>query len=239
MIDSAQSVRAFLRQYRPLLGYMIRIGIGLAIVLVAVYAFLAIAEDITNNEPIVRFDTIIVNAIHTNVSPSLVELMRLISLAGSEIPTVLTVLMVLYCLRQKAWYELLLIVTAVGGAHIMNGLLKLGFQRNRPTFTDPIGAVVGFSFPSGHAMGAMAFYGLMAYLSAKERRSRWDRIAIVVLMGIVVLLVGFSRVYLGAHYPSDVVAGYAAGLAWLALSISSAQALTHWDRRLLRSTKPV
>src|SRR5207244_443099 len=121
------------------------------------------------------------------------------------------------------WPDLLLLIVAVGGAQLLISLFKVVFHRARPTFTDPVTTAQGFSFPSGHSMGAMVFFGLMAYFLIRDNEKLSIRVIIGLIFVATVLLVGFSRIYLGVHFPSDVVAGYAAGIAWLALTINNVE----------------
>jgi membrane-associated phospholipid phosphatase len=138
-----------------------------------------------------------------------------------------------------------LLVVGVGGAELLDVILKLIFARPRPSLPDPLLALTSYSFPSGHAMGSMAFYGLLAYL-AIQRLSTWRwRVAVVIAMVFLILLIGFSRMYLGVHYLSDVLAGYAAGFAWLVITITGVETiirrrhdLSHADRTPVRPSIP-
>lgn len=96
-------------------------------------------------------------------------------------------------------------------ASIGNSLLKVGFARARPELLDPILVERGFSFPSGHAALSMVAYGVVAVLVWRSPVAPWARRAAVVLLGLVILAVGLSRVWLGVHYPTDVLAGWTAG----------------------------
>lgn len=113
-------------------------------------------------------------------------------------------------------------MTALAGGGLLNVVLKALFRRTRPVLPNPFMTEVGWSFPSGHAMGALIAYMMLAYIlvilfAGKGRR--W-----VVLMALLlVLLIGASRMYLGVHYFSDVIAGYAAGTAWLAICITGTE----------------
>ncbi|RYY40490.1 MAG: phosphatase PAP2 family protein [Chitinophagaceae bacterium] len=110
-------------------------------------------------------------------------------------------------------------VIAIGaGGFLVNYFMKLSFQRVRPPnpLIEPLN---NFSFPSGHATSAFIFYGLLAYLLTKTRLPGWLKYAIGILLISFSLLIGFSRVYLRVHYPSDVVAGFFIGFAWLLVTI--------------------
>ena len=98
-------------------------------------------------------------------------------------------------------------------------VLKRIFERVRPDIF-PVIAESGYSFPSGHAMGAICFYGILAYFAGLGLRSKPLRWGLMAAAGIYILLIGLSRVYLGVHYPTDILAGYAAGATWLFFCIT-------------------
>lgn len=99
---------------------------------------------------------------------------------------------------------------------LLNQLLKAIIQRPRP---EGINLVIesGFSFPSGHSMVAMAFFGLLIWLIWKYKKDRDVRIACCICFGLIIVMIGISRIYLGVHYASDVIAGFCVSLAWLAV----------------------
>ena len=99
---------------------------------------------------------------------------------------------------------------------LLNQLLKFIIQRPRPEGINLV-AEQGFSFPSGHSMVAMAFFGLMIWLIWKYKRERTVRIVSCICFALIIILIGVSRIYLGVHYASDVIAGFCVSLAWLAL----------------------
>ena len=116
-------------------------------------------------------------------------------------------------------------VAALAGGALLDVALKLIFRRPRPTWDMPFLAEEGWSFPSGHAMGSLVAYGMLAYLLVLHPKSKGARLAILAITALLVLAIGFTRLYLGVHYFSDVIAGYAAGTVWLAVCISGLEVL--------------
>jgi undecaprenyl-diphosphatase len=120
---------------------------------------------------------------------------------------------------------LLALVLVLPGGMALNLLLKISIHRQRPSFTDSFLIFNGYSFPSDHTMAATLLYGLLAVFAVMALKAwRW-RVAALLGAFVMVLLVGFSRVYLGAHYLSDVMGAAAAGLAWLALALTAVGSL--------------
>jgi undecaprenyl-diphosphatase len=124
----------------------------------------------------------------------------------------MTVLLVAFAYGRR-WGAVAGLLLVTVGAQLQNNVLKDLFQRTRPTPLVGLIAAQAFSFPSGHAMVAAAFYLFVGYVSWRLLRGRL-RVACVTAIVVVVLVVGLSRLYLGVHYFTDVVAGYLAGLAW-------------------------
>jgi undecaprenyl-diphosphatase len=113
----------------------------------------------------------------------------------------------------------------MGGGSVLNVALKHLFHRPRPVFEHPLVTLSSFSFPSGHAMGSTLFYLLLAGLIAVSvHQWRWRVLAFVTAVGLV-LLIGLTRIYLGAHYVSDVLGAMAAGVAWLASCLTAVETL--------------
>lgn len=226
---TSANLRSLLKRYFSPESYLsIHMLVGFLLLLLCAGVFVSLAEDVSTNDPIVQFDSAVVNAIHADTSPSLIPIMLWISDVGNQLPLAVTVVLVVYCFWKRRWPDLLLFVLAVGGAQLIDALSKLLFHRVRPAFANPITLATGYSFPSGHAMGAMVFYGLLAYLLIRREKLWASRVLIAVTFVLVVGLVGFSRIYLGVHYPSDVVGGYTAGLAWLALTTSGVDIFRKW-----------
>lgn len=131
------------------------------------------------------------------------------------------ILLLVYFLfiRPHRWYSITVPVVALGSIG-MNVALKIFFDRPRPSVEHMVEAT-GFSFPSGHAMFAFSFYGLLLYVVWRYSKRAWIKYTGSILLFILILLIGISRVYLGVHYASDVLAGFSAGLIWLVISIAA------------------
>jgi len=121
--------------------------------------------------------------------------------------------------RYGRWIDAAGLVLAGLGAGLLNLLLKDIFERARPNlFEGPI-HLISYSFPSGHAMGSIATYGMLAFVGARLTNQDPLRYTIVLVAALTVFLIGLSRVYFGVHYPTDVIGGYLAGAIWLAITI--------------------
>lgn len=166
-----------------------------------------------------NFDRSLAAYVQSFRSDQLTACMKVITYLGSATVTIaIAVTMLLYsrCLNRELLTEARVLAICLSGSWITNEALKAFFQRTRPDAAALVSAK-GYSFPSGHAMISFAFYGLLGYLLWQYGRRRHN-LAIkfgALLAWFLAIAVGISRIYLGVHFPSDVVAGYAAGGAWL------------------------
>jgi len=144
-----------------------------------------------------------------------------VSLLGStHVVLTVVVIAVALLLRRGRRADALLVAVAVAGGEVLDALLKSEFARPRPHMSDPLATAQGFSFPSGHAMASLTLCGILAYVLAHgQPLPRGLRIGATALA--IVVAIGLSRVYLGVHYMSDVLAAWAAGLAWLGLCVAA------------------
>lgn len=211
-----------------------RLALALAAAALAALAFARVAEDYLTNDPLARWDISFARWLAGERTGVGVDLFRVVTFFGS--PAVLlavsaAVFVVLY--RRRLVLEAALVPVTLVGAELLNLILKLAFHRPRPevAFVD----LDTYSFPSGHAMVSAAVYGVFAYLAWRPARTHRRRLVLVAGASLFVALICFSRLYLGVHYLSDVLAGAAAGVFWLALSIAAA---TLWGHRLTRRQPP-
>ena len=161
--------------------------------------------------------------------PWLEEAVRDITGLGSMIVLVLvTAAAIFYLLLIGKGREALLVLIAVGGGQILSSLLKLGIDRPRPDLVPHLVEVQTLSFPSGHAMMAAVTYLTLGSILAEIAPGRATKIYVLGVAVLITLMVGVSRIYLGVHWPSDVLAGWCAGFAWAMLCWLAAR---HFFRR--------
>ena len=133
-------------------------------------------------------------------------------------------------LTRHKYSAVLLLVSTIGGI-ILNNVLKLIFDRDRPQAFEWLAHASSSSFPSGHAMSAAIVYATIGYLAARLQRRRWARWLTMFLAFCMIVLICISRLYLGVHYPSDVAAGVVLGLAWAAFCMAALEAIQVLGRR--------
>jgi undecaprenyl-diphosphatase len=144
-----------------------------------------------------------------------------ISMLGLQILWVVVVVVAIYYLVKRHWAHLGIWLIGIAGAELLTQVIKMTFQRARPVFDHPLLTALNYSFPSGHALVSLVMYGLLGYFVLLNLHNAWSRNIAVIVTVLLVLLIGISRIYLGVHYLSDVVAGYAAGTIWLTLCIDA------------------
>ncbi len=177
-------------------------------------------------------DFIVFDTVAEWVTPFTTSFLQAITFLGSHkflIPANLLLAFYFLFIKKHRWYSIKVPVVALGGLLLMT-LLKQFFNRPRPLvpLLDP---VRGLSFPSGHALMSVTFYGLLIYLiweNVKEPVRKWLLISFFV---ILIILIGFSRIYLRLHYFSDVIAGFSIGVIWLSVSIWAIRRIEQYSRR--------
>jgi undecaprenyl-diphosphatase len=187
------------------------------VTVLALILFVWLAREVTRGDAM-RLDTPIREAVHARSSPPLTAMMRGVSLIGSEVVLVpIGVILVWRLVAAKRRRAAVVFGVAALGAEALDQIMKLLFDRPRPEPFFGLASPITHSFPSGHAMVSCCFFGVLAMILAAREPSRARRISIFAAAAILVALMGFSRVYLGFHYPTDVLAGYAAAVVWLAV----------------------
>ncbi len=193
---------------------------GLSVSTICLYMFMGLSTDFIEKKEF-QFDQNIIDAIRSYSSPAMDEFMLFITEMGSKfmLGLLLVISMIwLFVKHKDVWGMQFYFITVAGGG-LFNLLLKNFFERERPNI-NRIMEADGFSFPSGHSMGSMTYYGFLGYLVLRSKRKPLSKLGLGILLCLVILLIGISRIYLGVHYPSDVLAGFIAGSVWLVTCIS-------------------
>lgn len=206
---------------------------GVLLMLVTGWAFASIADGVVRGSSIVRLDHEVSRWIQANHADWLTRFMFFITeWHGMAGVLSMTALVGLWFWRRRAHYWLATLMLAVPGGMVLNILLKLAFQRARPKVDEPLLTLITYSFPSGHASAATLFYGLLAAYLVRTESSRLVWLLAVAGAASMVVLVSSSRVYLGVHYFSDVVAAIAEGGLWLTICITTISTLRRRRERL-------
>jgi membrane-associated phospholipid phosphatase len=182
-------------------------------------AFAQLAEEMAGGE-LMSIDRTVAVWLHTHATGFATKLLSTVTrLGGAQVLLAVTLLAALALLLRRRVAHAALMGASFGGGEALNWALKAAFERPRPKFSDPLATAAGFSFPSGHAMASITVYGALAFVIAASVGSRRAQLLVLSSAIVLVLAIGFSRVYLGVHYASDVLAAYCAGLAWLTLCL--------------------
>jgi membrane-associated phospholipid phosphatase len=190
---------------------------ALVVLALSLWAFGEIVdEQILEGET--RTDERLAEWLHGRATDPLTDVLRAISWTGNFLTVLaVTLLAVGFFWRRRERTDAVFVALAFLGAQVLSTAMKLGFRRDRPFFPDPLATESTFSFPSGHALVSLAVYGSIALVLARRLSTRASRAFLLGMTALLVIAIGFSRLYLGVHFLSDVLAGYAAGVAWLAV----------------------
>lgn len=183
---------------------------------ICLFCFLLLAEDVFTKE-IIQIDDIVYKFIASHfISNSLTPIVKIITFFGSATWIVIFTIILFVIIRNKR--QNILLGTNLCIVTIINQILKHIFKRSRPTEFRIIDES-GYSFPSGHSMVSMAFYGYLIYLVYKNIKNKYLKWILIIVLSILIILIGISRIYLGVHYTSDVLGGYLLSLSYLVLFI--------------------
>lgn len=229
--------RRLIARLDPRAYLTLHIVIGLSVCVLACWLFAAILDSVLENDVLVRRDISIANWFHLHGTPLGDRFFVAVSLAGSPVALmVLFAIVIAYLWRRHDRTLITAWVLSYLGGTALNFAAKEIVHRPRPEFAALFLHGSSWSFPSGHAMQSLIAVGMLAYTIIRVRpvTSTADRVAIWVAAAIVIALIGYSRLYLAVHFLSDVVAGYALGVLWLAVCFTGLQLVSR--RAELRRT---
>lgn len=183
---------------------------------ICLFCFLLLTEDVFNKE-IMQGDIIGYNFISNYlISDTFTPIMKVITFFGSAIWIIILTIILFFILRNKK--QNILLGTNLVIITILNQALKFILKRPRPTEFRIIDES-GYSFPSGHSMISMAFYGYLIYLVYRNIKNKYLKWILIIILSILIILIGISRIYLGVHYTSDVLGGFLLSVSYLVLFI--------------------
>jgi undecaprenyl-diphosphatase len=205
----------FKRKNKPnefALGIFLLTSLGIAAGALILFGWLA--EEVMEGDT-TQFDAVIRTAVHNHATPFLTSVMKAFSFLGSVgWVASFCALVICICFYFKRPRIAGFLAIAMVGAATLDSVLKLAFHRLRPVAYYGV-SPRSYSFPSGHALGSLCFYGILAAVLADRMTGRRQKFFTWLIAALLAAMIGFSRIYLGVHYPSDVIAGYLAGAVWV------------------------
>ncbi len=199
------------------------------------FLFAELTEDIFSSQ----FSTLDNNFelwLHSQSNPFLDVVFNFFSTIGGLIAVpIMTAIVFGFLVWQRKFYWAWLTVIALAGGMAMNEVLKIVFQRPRPELWIIRHQLTSYSYPSGHATASFCFFGLLAWIGVRYFNHLAIKVLWLVLMIFIILMVGLSRIYLGAHYPTDVIGGWLSSALWLAILLNSGYFLKRMRQKSRKS----
>ena len=217
------------KSFYTTVGIFLTVGAVLAIIATAAFAELAERVLAGGTQ---AFDVAILQWLHNHQSKPLTALMVEMTYLGTGTVVIVVVgVAALFLWHTEHKYSAKLLLASTIGNILLNGALKLVYHRARPTVFEWQTTAVSSSFPSGHAMSATVVYGTVAYLVIRLQHAMWAKALTFISAALIILLICLTRLYLGVHYPSDVMGGIIVGLAWAAFCMATLEASLAIGRR--------
>ncbi len=198
--------------------------VGTILAVAATLGFAWLVEPVLDGDT-QAMDVAILKWIQRHQTPGLTRLLQEATYLGTGVVVLMIVgVTALFLWHTEHKHSARLLLFATAGSIVLNNALKLVFQRDRPSVFEWQAHAMSSSFPSGHAMSATVVYGTVAYLAMRLQKHHWSRVLTGLAAIFIILLVCFTRLYLGVHYPTDVLGGIIVGLAWAAFCMATLEA---------------
>jgi undecaprenyl-diphosphatase len=221
----ASHARSF---YTALGAYLV---LGLVGAVLALWAFTEFAEHVQEGGTL-EFDLAAMQWMEQHRIPLLDQFLLDVTALGTGLVVIVMVgVAALFLALTNHRYSAILLLVATAGGQVLSFVLKFIYDRPRPGDIEVLTHYASPSFPSGHAMSAVIVYGTVAWLASRLQKRRWTRVLTHLTAVIIIVAICASRVYLGAHYPSDVIAGTIIGAAWAAFCMSGLEAVRVFGNR--------
>ena len=207
----------------------LHLTVGIILLAVAGLLFSLIAQNVVNGDALTIVDVHLAQWLHERSRPMLTQCLLIVTnLHDPFVISPVAMLIALYFIWKKQWYAMWAVLIGIQGGMLLNLLAKQVFHRARPSFENPLVTLTTYSFPSGHVVASTVFYGVLAALLISKSRSCGRAFYILLIALAMVVLVAFSRMYLGAHYLSDVLSAFLEAIAWLAMCLTAIQGYRVW-----------
>ncbi|MBK5192887.1 MAG: phosphatase PAP2 family protein [Flavobacteriaceae bacterium] len=206
-------------QYNHKLPYFISILLALIIVVAGIKIFLELTESL-QSKFLSQYDSKITDFIISFRSPELNKILQFITNIGDIYGYLAVGLIssIAFYLKFKNWRFVIQMIFVLGISALSNLALKQTINRPRPD-VEHLVSVATLSYPSGHAMSAISFYGFLIYLCYGFKMNKWIKLGMILFFTLLIFSIGISRIYLGVHFPSDIAGGFIAGLIWVAFCV--------------------
>lgn len=214
--------------------FSLEIIVLLILFLLALTVFVVIARTIVTHNTY-HFDVSAFNYLDARINPENTGIMEFFTFLGTHwflIPANIILSLWFLFIEKKRWLSLKIPAIALSSVLLM-AILKLTFERARPD--NPVILATGYSFPSGHALMSVTFYGLIIYIASEKFKTLLPKILTALFFIFLIFIIGISRVYLRVHYASDVIAGFCVGFMWLILSLWVINYLERKNQHLKKS----
>lgn len=217
--DSINFFREKLSRENEELSFYIIILISFIVFVIGTNLFVELTDEVTGNN-IESVDRAVTDYVTSFRSPGLNSFFIFITDLGDTYAYLVAMILVAIFLfvKLRSWKFIAQLLGVLVLSALSNIALKKVFDRARPT-EEHLVVIKSLSYPSGHAMSAMAFYGFLIYLLYQIKMNNWIRVVLTIIFTLLILSIGISRIYLGVHFPSDVAGGFIAGLIWVAFCI--------------------
>jgi undecaprenyl-diphosphatase len=198
-------------------AWLLVLAAGAAVVFVLAGLMVEVTEDVMERDDLTVVDQPVLSWMAANRSPQMTSVQVGITNLGSflALTAMLLAMVTVVAVRQRSWRPVLLVLAGAGGIQVLILAIKAFIARDRPDLAGRLVNATGFSFPSGHTAGSLVCFGLLAWLVCMLTSNHTVWATAWLAAALLTVAVGLSRVYLGVHYPSDVVGGWILGTAWL------------------------
>ncbi|HEY2897017.1 MAG TPA: phosphatase PAP2 family protein [Gemmatimonadaceae bacterium] len=195
--------------------------VALAVIALLLWAFAALADGFNEKGRIAQLDLAVLDWLQQHGTESGEGVFVFVSWLGAPVLVAVDVVVAAWLALRRRWRWLALWAVAIVGGLLLDEMLKLAFHRARPSVASEFITKSSWSFPSGHAMNSLVGYAMLAFLLREHLTNTRARLVVTIGAVILIAAIGFSRLYLGVHYLSDVTAGYLAGSAWVLACVTA------------------